>query len=346
MLCRTQLNSLSERKSWQDPYEHFIQVLENPWYALIAKLNSHLTYQTTSFFKSQGFSSVLLPITCSSVSSPMGLGSDSLPVSVNLFGQKTYLADSMQFQLEYLLRIQREGVWYIMPTFRGEDPDERHLNQFFHVEAEFVGELDDAIYLVNNYLKFLVTSITESPELLANIEKIVGDTSHLFKFCQNYSQIPIVPFEKARGILGEKEAFYQTVAPGLQTISPLGEQHLLERYDGALWLTHLPEKSVPFYQALAPHTEYALCADLILGIGETVGLGQRHATYEETLASLHRHQVDSADYEWYLNMKKLYPLTTSGFGLGLERFLLWILKHHDIRDMHLLSRLKGYSAMP
>ena len=36
-----------------------------------------------------------------SISSPMGLGSDSLPVKINLNGVSTYLADSMQFLLDY-----------------------------------------------------------------------------------------------------------------------------------------------------------------------------------------------------------------------------------------------------
>ena len=66
-----------------------------------------------------------MPITSESVTSPMGLGSDSLPVSVELFDKNVYLADSMQFYLEYLLRQHPQGVFYIMPTFRGEEPDDR-----------------------------------------------------------------------------------------------------------------------------------------------------------------------------------------------------------------------------
>lgn len=42
-----------------------------------------------------------LPITTGSISSPMGLGSDSIPVKIQLGGRDTYLADSMQFALEY-----------------------------------------------------------------------------------------------------------------------------------------------------------------------------------------------------------------------------------------------------
>ncbi len=66
-----------------------------------------------------------LPITTGSISSPMGLGSDSIPVKIQLGGRDTYLADSMQFALEYGCRFFENGVWYIMPSFRGESEDKK-----------------------------------------------------------------------------------------------------------------------------------------------------------------------------------------------------------------------------
>src|SRR6476646_3425695 len=120
--------------SWNNPELHFTQAVELPWYRTISVLLSEIYFLTYEFYREQGFRCAPLPITCGSISSPMGLGSDSLPVSVDLFGERTYLADSMQFHLEYLLRQGAKGVFYIMPTFRGEDPDHRHLNQFFHSE--------------------------------------------------------------------------------------------------------------------------------------------------------------------------------------------------------------------
>lgn len=53
-----------------------------------------------------------LPVTTGSISSPMGRGSDSLPVKVKLEGVETYLADSMQFLLEYGCRLTNKGVYY------------------------------------------------------------------------------------------------------------------------------------------------------------------------------------------------------------------------------------------
>ncbi|WP_187280229.1 hypothetical protein [Streptomyces sp. IB2014 016-6] len=37
---------------------------------------------------------------------------------------------------------------------------------------------------------------------------------------------------------------------------------------------------------------------------------------------------------------------TSGFRIGIERSLMWILNHNDIRDVPLMSRLNEYSEFP
>jgi aspartyl/asparaginyl-tRNA synthetase len=54
--------------------------------------------------------------------------------------------------------------------------------------------------------------------------------------------------------------------------------------------------------------------------------------------SLEAHQVELHGYQWYRKMHEEYPILTSGFGLGIERYILWLLKHDDIRDCTLLLR--------
>ena len=64
------------------------------------------------------------------------------------------------------------------------------------------------------------------------------------------------------------------------------------------------------------------------------------------LNALNEHQVDPISYDWYLKMKERYPLKTSGFGMGTERFMLWLLKQDDIRDFQLLPRFNGEVFIP
>ena len=39
-------------------------------------------------------------------------------------------------------------------------------------------------------------------------------------------------------------------------------------------------------------------------------------------------------------------MVTSGFGMGIERFLAWVLRHDDIRDMQILPRVNGKAVIP
>ena len=109
-----------------------------------------------------------------------------------------------------------------------------------------------------------------------------------------------------------------------------------------VWITNYDILTVPFYQKFDSHIKgTAKNADLLMGIGETVGCGERHSTYKELLESLKIHEVNKGEYDWYINMKKLKPLNTSGFGMGIERFLMWVLKASDIRNMQICLRFNG-----
>ena len=105
------------------------------------------------------------------------------------------------------------------------------------------------------------------------------------------------------------------------------------------WLTELPTKIVPFYQASEKNDfETAKAADLLAGIGEVVGCGERCTSAQDLLKSLDFHKVSIDDYKWYYDMKNICPLQTAGFGMGIERFILWLYQHDDIRDCMLLVR--------
>ncbi|HRK96844.1 MAG TPA: asparagine synthetase A [Alphaproteobacteria bacterium] len=332
-------------ETWQDNQQHFASALSHPWYSMIMRLNGLISYSTYDYFRSKGFLPALMPITSEAVTSPMGLGSDSLPVEVDLFGNSTYLADSMQFHLEYMLRQHPHGVFYIMPTFRGEDPDSRHLNQFFHIEAEFCGELDDLIYTIEGLLIQYTQSIKIS--LGQELEQTGIGTDHLDRFLTlAKGGLPRIRFQDACKLLGDDQNWYKFLDGSPISLTSEAEQELLKRFGEAVWLTHLPKFGVPFYQADDSDGISSLCADLLIGIGETVGSGQRHHSYDNTLKALKERHIDPAAYEWYLRMKKEYPLQTCGFGIGLERFLLWVMKHDDIRDTHLMTRLKGQKCIP
>lgn len=152
---------ISEPNLWKDKKNFYINVLKNEWYKRLIKLENLITEETVYFYSKKEISTLHLPVTTGSISSPMGKGSDSKPVKVNLEGTETYLADSMQFLLEYGCRLCNNGCYYLMPSFRGEKADERHLCQFYHSEAEIPGSLEDVMSLIEEYIKYLSTKILE-----------------------------------------------------------------------------------------------------------------------------------------------------------------------------------------
>lgn len=341
----TNTTKLEAPKTWKNNDAHFTAALSHPWYTIITKLNGLISYATNDYFRAQGYLPALMPITSEAVTSPMGLGSNSLPVSIDLFDKTTYLADSMQFHLEYMLRQHPEGVFYIMPTFRGEDSDARHLNQFFHIEAEFCGKLDDLIKTIEGLLRAYTGSILGTMD--KDFAKNGLSMNHLQRFMdESKNGLPRITFADAMKMLGDDPKWYNMLDGKPISMTNIAEKEIMKQYGEAVWLTHLPKLGVPFYQADAEDGESALCADLLLGIGETVGSGQRHYSYEQTLNAIKERNVNPAAYDWYLRMKKEYPLQTCGFGIGLERYLLWVLEHDDIRDTHLMVRLKGQKCIP
>jgi len=326
-------------KSWKNLNTHYKVVLESEWYRILCILQSEFNYATTLFYKNLGIPNFQFPLTTTSISSPIGLGSDSLPVKVKIDGVDTYLADSMQFFLEYACRLSKKGAYYIAPSFRGEKTDERHLSQFLHSEAEIPGGLEDVINLCQNYLEYLVTYFLK--KCSKEIEKITGSLTHLKTFLKVCNRIPRCTFEEAIKILKNNPRFIKNFKL-YRTITSDGEKELIKYFGGYVWLTNFDHMAVPFYQKYDPdNPKKALNADLLMGIGETIGSGERHSTAKEVIKALHLHKVNPRPYKWYIYLKEKYPLQTSGFGMGVERFFLWLLKHDDIRDCQLLPRFSG-----
>jgi asparaginyl-tRNA synthetase len=323
--------------------ERFIQIISDPWYKLLIKLQHVVSVATYSFWSQRNALTIHLPITTNAVSSPMGLGSDSLPVEINLFNQRTYLADSMQFMLEYGCRFHDDACFYLMPSFRGEHADSTHLCQFYHSEVELRCDLDQAIASANEYFRYVAQAVLN--KCADDLNKYANGYVHIEK-ALNLAEYPCITFDEAARIL-KCDPMLISDGGGWRTPTRAGEKELLKHFQSPLWLSHWDHLAVPFYQAFADkEKKSALNADFLLGFGEVIGLGERHGTADEALAALRLHNVDAAPYKWYIDMKKEYPMRTSGFGMGVERFLLWVLDHHDIRDLQLLPRFNGVAIVP
>jgi aspartyl/asparaginyl-tRNA synthetase len=326
---------------------HWQILIRDEWCSAIARLTSALVSGASTFFQARRYLNLPFPPLTHAVSSPSGLGSDSKPVAAAINGNVTYLADSMQFYLELGCRITKGNVFYISPSFRGERPDVSHLSQFIHVECEGQGDLTAGITLASQLVDYLSRHLLLTCR--SELESIAGTVEHIDELLSLKADFPCVKFQQMVNDLGKSSPDAISRSPsGFDIVTRAGESIAVETYGtaGALWITNYPWLSVPFYQAKAAQASYAKNADLILGSCETVGCGERWISGADIRSSLSMHGVNGAPYEWYAAMKDEMPMRTFGFGLGIERFLMWALRHEDIRDLSLTHSIPDVRILP
>jgi len=119
------------------------------------------------------------------------------------------------------------------------------------------------------------------------------------------------------------------------------ERELSKEFEKPFFVTHWPREAKAFYHLPDP-ADPRVCrnADLLApeGYGEVVGGGQRIHDYDQLIERLRENGLNPEDYRWYLDLRKYGSIPHSGFGLGIERMLRWLLKLPHIRDACLFPR--------
>lgn len=343
-LWSTGAAAVTPPSSWMRPDAHLGHLLDHPWYRHLLHLLDVGAWGAHCFFRGRGAVQALLPVTTGAISSPMGLGSDSQPVRATIDGRDVYLADSMQFMLELTARIENRPTYYVMSSFRGEEADHRHLNQFFHVEVELPGGREEAMEWAEGLTRAIAAHLLA--EASDALEALGGDLTRIAAFSAGEGGFRRITHDEALALLADDPGASRDEC-GERIVTNHGERELCRRLGDFTWLIDMPRATVPFYQSVLPgRDDRTATADLLAGIGETLGLGERAATPEAVRANLAFCDVDPAPYGWYLEMKRRNPCRTAGFGLGLERFLMWCVGGRDIRDFCLLLRDAGGQGEP
>jgi asparaginyl-tRNA synthetase len=80
---------------------------------------------------------------------------------------------------------------------------------------------------------------------------------------------------------------------------------------------------------------------LVPGIGEIVGGSQREERLELLRENMAAHDLDEADYNWYVDLRRYGTVPHAGFGLGFERLLMFVTGVTNIRDVIPFPRTPG-----
>ena len=120
------------------------------------------------------------------------------------------------------------------------------------------------------------------------------------------------------------------------------EKELAMKFDVPFFLTHFPKGVKTFYHKPDPkRPEVTLSADMLAPevYGEIIGGGPRIHDLEELLQRIKEEKLDPKDYEWYVDLRRYGSVPHAGFGLGIERFVMWVCKLKHIRDAIPFPRL-------
>lgn len=333
--------------------------LNNYFYALLT-LRHYIKFASDYYFGLKlGAKNVDLFMMTPSVSSPMGPGSDSEPIKIKYGNLETFLVDSSQFGFEPLLLNNFDKVYCYLPSMRGEDPDSRHLNQFFHCEAEMKGTLEELTPVIEGYVKLLCETILLMDNMVDRISNDNNKTKKTLKKIRGLKVFPEITFDEAVDLLvknGMKKCINFTDHG--KDIGGDGEIELMKilKLDTPIWIKYFDRDRVPFYQKPDPdNKDKTINADLLFPPlkegafgGEVVGSGQRQDNPEEMYESLKRqNNIPAEPYEWYIDLRR-FPnyKATSGFGMGIERFIAWVLAKESIRDVIPYPRLKNIRTLP
>lgn len=342
-----------------NPEKYYLNVARDPYFKFLSIFRHYIHEISNTYFSDVVHARHMdLFLMTSSVSSPSGPGSDSIPIALTFGGHNTYLTDSSQFGFEPVLIGGIPRAYCYLASMRGEEPDRRHLNQFYHCEYEAQETFLEAQKVAEGYVRALVSVVAAMPNLISIIScnsSVSIATANAVMAEKNFRTLTLAEAELILKEHGFSEGIRENEHG--KDITTFGEAQLLKILGGntPVWLTELYRDRVPFYQKpLSSNPDLALTADLLApqlvdgGFGgEMLGMGERQDSAEEMYESLKRQGVSSSPYEWYINIRRLPEYkTTSGFGLGIERFISWILGFDSIYKAILYPRMKGDKMNP
>ncbi|MEM5820305.1 MAG: asparagine--tRNA ligase [Candidatus Aenigmatarchaeota archaeon] len=254
---------------------------------------------------------------------------------INYFDKKAYLTQSSQLYLEALI-YSLEKVYCLAPSFRAEKSrTRRHLHEYWHLEIESAWyDLKDIMRDAESMVKYGIEKVIEKNE--KELKFLKRDT----KILENYVEKPFekITYEKAIEIL-------QSKGLNINYGDDLGadeERVLTLEFEVPIFVTHYPRKLKAFYMKESGNGKTVENFDLLAseGYGEIIGGSQREDNYEILKNKIIEWNLPLENYEWYLDLRRYGSVPHSGFGLGIERMLMWVCKLDHIRDTLPFPRLR------
>lgn len=296
--------------------------LRNEKIMAILRFRAWLMGAVHQWFREQGFLEITAPTL-----TPVPLYEDGSALSVIVNNEKIYLTQCVGFYLEAAVHAF-EKVYNLGPSFRGEESrSKRHLMEYWHIKAEIAfGDLEDIINFVESLISFVTTkAMTEAVEFT----DIVG---HGLNIDGLNPPFPRMSYTEAVEILKANGLDFEFG----KSLGSEEEAILSRDYNQPLWVVGIPRSIEPFpYVIDSNDTRCTMTADLIAtkGYGELLGVAEKihdPAMLDERM--IEKGKDDNELYQWLRDMRNYGCVSHIGFGLGLERFIRWLMQIEHVRD--------------
>jgi asparaginyl-tRNA synthetase len=255
----------------------------------------------------------------------------------DFFGKETNLTVSGQLEGE-LGAMALSQIYTFGPTFRAENSNTpRHLAEFWMIEPEAAFyDINDNMDLAEDFLKYLVRYILdEGKDDLEFLNRMYDKEliNRLYSVTKN--NFERISYTEAIEILGKsKESFEYPVKWGLD-LQTEHERYLVEKYyKKPVMVTDYPKAIKAFYMKQNDDGKTVRALDVLFPrIGEIIGGSQREEDYEKLYKRIKELNLPESDLWWYLETRKFGTVQHSGFGMGMERILLFVTGMSNIRDV-------------
>ena len=324
------------------------------------RVRSKLSFAIHRFFQENGFTYVHTPIitgsdcegageifrvTTNTYADALAAKDEDSYILGDFFGRKAGLTVSGQLEGE-VAAMAMGKIYTFGPTFRAENSNTpRHAAEFWQVEPEVAfAKLPDIIEIAEKMIKYIIKAVLdECPDELEFFEKAFE--SGLRQKLQNVvdSDFAVLDYADAIDILKKSGVQFQyPVEWGLDLQSEheryITEQVLMK----PVFIVNYPKHIKSFYMKQNDDGKTVAATDLLVpGVGEIIGCSEREENFDKLKAAMVERGMNLADYTGYLELRKYGSVPHSGYGLGLERILMYITGINNIRDVQLFSRTAG-----
>ena len=265
--------------------------------------------------------------------------------AADFFGRRAALSVSGQLEGE-VAAMAMGKIYTFGPSFRAEKSNTpRHVAEFWHVEPEVAfAELPDIIEIAEDMIKYIIKSVLDKcPEEMKFFNNFVE--KGLIEKLQNVvnNDFAIMTYTEAIELLKKSGRDFQYPVEWGCDLQTEHEKYISEEIcKKPVFLTDYPKEIKSFYMKQNPDGKTVAATDLLVpGVGEIIGCSEREADLDKLLEAMQVRGMSMEEYEHYIALRKFGSVPHSGFGLGLERIILYITGMQNIRDVILYPRTVG-----